>query len=118
MSFDIHLQCFERGECSKFPRHIAWEKFAPYAKGSHGEYEVRFPDGSGGYLSLDEEDEIDGFSFNRPCPGMLYEVIFEIMLQTPTLLYWNDGSAIANASYIPGIPIWLRNALGIPLAGC
>ena len=114
MSFDIFLQCFEGGNFSKFRRHIAWEKFAPYATGSFGHYELRFPDGSRGYLSIDDGDEIDGLAVNRPGGDMLYDLIYEIMRQTSTILYWNDGGVIARASVALQIPSQFLSALGTP----
>lgn len=116
MSFDIFLDCFKGGNFAKFPRAIAWEKFAPYAKGSFGHYDVCFPDGSGGYLGIDDDEEISGFGVNRPTGDMLYDVVFDIMRKTSTLLYWHERIAVvADEAVIREIPKEVLSAFGTPL---
>lgn len=114
MSFDINLQCFESGTFSRFRRDIAWAQFQPFAKPDGGRWELAFPDGSCGSLLIDEEEEIPGFSVNRPGGLSLYNAIYIILQQTPSLLYWNDACAVSNKSVIPGLPSWLLQALGQP----
>ena len=115
MSFDINLQCFENGTFSHFRREIAWRQFQPFATPDGARWwKLAFPDGSRGILLIDEEDEINGFSINRPGGLFLYNAVYAILSQTSSLLYWNNECAVSNASVIPGMPSWLLDALGEP----
>jgi hypothetical protein len=114
MSFDISLQCFENGTFSHFKREIAWRQFRPFARPDGSRWNLVFPDGSRGSLRIDETDKITGFSINRPGGLLLYDTVYVILSQTPSLLYWNDECAVGDPSVIPGIPSWLLQALGQP----
>ncbi len=41
--------------------------------------------------SIDDDNQIDRFSVNRPCDGIFYDVLVEIMKEVPTLLTWGSG---------------------------
>ena len=113
MSFSISLQCFENGTFSKFKRSIAWDAFGPYARPCQEGLELWYSDQYCGVLYLEDDEEIDGLSINRP-GRPCFDGIYSILSKTPSLLYWSDACAVANTAVIPGLPSWVVPALGQP----
>jgi len=117
MGWSLTVQCFEHGTFSTFPRSIAWNVFGPYANpAAFSGWDLRFPDGSKGHLSMDDDILVDGFGFDRPSGLALYEAIFAVLSRVPAIMIWlEDGRcAIADRSVLSGIPQWLLNALPPP----
>jgi len=115
MSFTVNLQCFENGDFSQFPRQIAWDAFSKFAEQATDTcWNLSFPDGGSGRLRIDEGEQVSGFSINRPGGYQVFEVIFTVLRQTPSLVYWEGGCAVADPAVIPGLPPWMTQGLGQP----
>jgi hypothetical protein len=117
MSELLTIQCFENGKISKFPRAIVWGVFAPYAeRAAISGWDLRFPDGASSHLSLDEDDEVDGFGVVRPCGEIFFDLIYAVLSKVPTLMIMSSAGfcCVADKQVIEGIPDWLLKALPAP----
>jgi hypothetical protein len=106
MSFDIFLFPFERGEKGRFDGGIAERAFARLIDFRDGnQWSLTVPDWgpcSGRVLLhlIDDGPAIDCLSINRPpCVPALFDALFEVMRQTPTLLVWPGSSEDPTACY-------------------
>ncbi len=109
----IHLQSFRNGDFAKFDRSVVWNVFGPKARLNNEGWALFYENGPGGVLYLDDDELIDGFGINRPGDSALCDM-YEVARQIPCLINWDCHSAVADASYLAGIPDWLLNALGEP----
>src|SRR4051794_18092176 len=112
MSELITVQCFKDGAISKFPRSIAWDVFAPYARpAAFSGWDLSFPNCAWCYLDLDDDDEVDGFGINRPCSSV-FDLIYSVLAKVPAIMVVSsDGfCCVADEKVIEGIPDWLLKA--------
>jgi hypothetical protein len=112
----ITVQSFENGAISKFPRAIVWDVFRPYAHpAAISGWDLWFPNGSRCHLSLDDEEQVDGFGIERPCRG-IFDLIYSVLSKVPAIMIVSsDGfCCVADEKVISGIPDWLLNALPAP----
>jgi hypothetical protein len=109
MSFTICLQAFDHGTFSSFKRSIAWDIFGPHAFPAAWGSQLRYADQISGTLLIDDTDEIDGVSINRPGDSGLID-LHKVACLVPSAIYWGTSYCVANAAYIPGLPQWLIDA--------
>src|SRR6185312_10904196 len=90
MSFDIFVNFHRAGEFELVPVAVLDRVFGPYAKPRElGCWDLSYPGSSGVlYFSPMGNDEIDGFSVNRP-PGshLFWKGMLKILKETPAVLY-------------------------------
>ncbi|HLG90190.1 MAG TPA: hypothetical protein VKZ79_23710 [Alphaproteobacteria bacterium] len=75
---------------------------------------LRYPDGGGAFCYIDDNEEITGFMLNRPGGVAVYNSVYEILRQTPTVAHWGSECATADPSIIPDLPPEMIEALGEP----
>ncbi len=115
MSFMIHLQSFKNGAIATFPQSIVWNIFGHKCVPTNEGWGVIYDGRPGGVLYLDDDEMTDGFSINRPCDASFYD-LYAVARLVPSLINASDCAAVADASFIAGIPSWLLKALGRPPA--
>jgi hypothetical protein len=111
MSQAIGLQCFRNGRISTFPRSIVWDIYGPKARLNNEGCGLYYDTGPSGCLYLDDYDPIDSFSIFRAGEAAIRDM-YAVACQVPSLINLDDWPAVADASYLAGIPDWLLNALG------
>jgi hypothetical protein len=127
MSLDIFLSTVTGEEADNFDRGIAERAFKGIAADQDGEH-WHLRTCSTTILIHDarpapQHSKIAAVSANRP-PSYehvpeFWEAMFEILVQTRTIMYWPAGGplphcCIANPAMIPGVPADLIDALGEP----
>jgi hypothetical protein len=110
MSFSIHLQSFENGKISKFPRSIIWDVYQSKACLHPAGWDLMYDGRKAGELYLGDDDPIDGFSINRPGDPAIRDM-YEVARQVPCLINWDHNSAVADERFIAGVPDWLLKAM-------
>jgi hypothetical protein len=117
MSFDIFLACVQNGEISTFPRILVETAFAPFIE-SRDESSWKLA-GCLADVWIDAQAEINGFGVSRP-PGdehPFWQALFDLMRQTPTVLYWpaaDDAAVVADESVIAHMPPDMIESVGRP----
>jgi hypothetical protein len=105
MSFDVFLQCFSENGGGTFPHAIVEKALGPFKTRGSGErdWNLEFSGHFGGTLYIDNTEIIDGFSVNRPGGKELYSILFELMKETSSVLFWGGGAATADPAIIPNV---------------
>jgi hypothetical protein len=111
MSFDIFLQCFQRGEPATFDRKIFDEIFLPYCthpalyRSDPGDMTVEFPDGSGGQIYpgseigdptddsmkahvASDQSKIQCVMFNHCGGTQFFQAMYELANRTSAVIFW------------------------------
>jgi hypothetical protein len=117
MSFDIFFGIFEGGEKSNIPRERITRVLAPYPISHESDLlRVSFPDGETADFYVDSENQIDGFSVNRPpVSPAFWDLIFDLLKIRGAVLYWPSGAAVADSSTAAELPRNMVDALGTPI---
>jgi hypothetical protein len=131
MGWHLTGQCFENGTFSQCPYSTIWEAFKDHAYSAsylYGGWNLNFPDGSQGTLSIYSDDETapkavndtgremaTGFGIQRPAGLALFKAIYAVISQAPMIVIWDDGRCfVADPVVISGVPDWLLKALPPP----
>jgi hypothetical protein len=116
MSFDLVLTCLKNGLPDNFPAIIVRQALTPFITNRHGDLcKLSFPDGGGGEMFTDDDEETDGLMISGGSGRDIYDALFNILRQTHSVLFWSfGGCVVADPSVIPDIPEGLIESLGQP----
>jgi hypothetical protein len=115
MASFIHVQCFQDGTFSTCKRSIIWEVFGPKAHSCPEGWTLIYGDDGGGTLYLNDDEDVTGFSILR-AGDVAFDDLYSLAKEIPSLIYWPDACAVADARYLAGIPQWLLDAFKKPAA--
>jgi hypothetical protein len=107
MSFDLLLMCWKDGGLGYFPSRIVREALDPFVTFRDGDFcKLSFPDGGGGEMFTDYEEQTNGLMINSPSGRYVYDVLYDILRQTHTTLSWSfgGGGVVADPSVIADLP--------------
>lgn len=117
MSFDVILTCLKDGLPDTFSStivHKALDRFVSFQDGSYRR--LSFPDGGGGEMFSDQEEETDGVMISSASGHQVYDALYEILRQTHSVLFWSfGGCVVADESVIADCPEGLIESLGRPI---
>jgi len=113
MGFSICLDCFKDGKLSTFPRSIAHGIFGEYIVRGHVALELWYGNEFNGLFGIDDEVEISGVWIDRPGDRALHG-LYELARLTQSVIYWDNGCAVADAKVIPDMLKAMRDGLGEP----
>ena|ERR1700744_2087926 len=116
MSFDLVLMCLKNGLPDNFPATIVRGALDPFITFRDGDFcKLSFPDGGGGEMFIDDEEETDGLTISGGSGGNLYDALYDILRQTHSVLFWSfGGCVVADPSVVPDLPEGLIEDLGPP----
>ena len=117
MSFDLELICVKDGFPDSFPASIVREALGPFVRSQDEDmWILEFPDGGGGEMLAEDEDETNGVSIGGANGVDIYNALYEILRQTHAVLIWSfGGCVIADPSVIPDLPEGLVESVGEPI---
>jgi hypothetical protein len=107
MSFDLFVNSFQHGKPAPFSIDILEKAFGRFAdRSEEGCWRLTFPDGGETVLFLEDGDEISDFNVNGPTGSLeLWQGLFDILKQTPSVLYWpGDGAVVVQADAVAHLP--------------
>jgi len=122
MSFNVFLQCFEKGESSGLPREEI-RRLLPIvvAESEHDRWSIRYDDLNGCdiYVSALDTDQslITSMMVSQPCAKIqLWEALFAVMKMGPVVLYFpgNAPPLVVNDQVERDLPREMVEALGPP----
>ena len=104
MSFDIYYLSLRHGEPLRFPLLRLEQLFGPYIEArAPSDWDLRFPDGGYSHVFVHEEEteQIFNLAIERPAAAPeLWEALYTLMRERPSMLYWPGGSAVADHAYL------------------
>jgi hypothetical protein len=98
-------------------RTVAWSVFGPYAqRAAISGWDLSFPDGSECHLNIADDELVDGFGIQRPNGLPLFEAIYSVLSQSPSIMIMSEDGlcVVANENVISDLPDWLTKALPPP----
>ena len=120
MSFEIFLQRFRNGNTANFPRkyiEVAFEKNILTHEPDFCCISLVYSNDYGGEIYVSNNEQIDGFSVNRPGKNpAFWSSIYEIMCKAELVLYWPGDSSmvVTEATLSEHIPPDMLTTLGPP----
>jgi hypothetical protein len=77
--------------------------------------DLKYPNGGGGYVYIEDGEEIGGFTVNRPNGDELFNDLFVLMKDVGAVVYWpGEGPciAVAEPAIIADLPSDMLEAIG------
>ena len=117
MSFDVILICLKNGTPDAFPSTIVRQALDRFISFRDGRFcKLSFPDGGGGEMFTDQEEETDGVMISSASGHQIYDALYEILRQTHSVLFWSfGGCVIADESVVADCAEDMIESLGQPI---
>lgn len=118
MSFDVYVQRFHAGSQTTFSSRHFDRIFAERVVACDAANRcliLGYPDGGGGDVYIDDCEEIDGFTVNRPGGAQLFDDLFLLMRDVGAVLYWADAApclVVAEPTIVTDLPSDMLAAIG------
>jgi len=121
MSFSVYVECYSKGWGKSYPRRIVEDAFKPFICGREKTRErvallLSFEGGGKARVLLDDTQNVNGFSVNRPpASPEFWKAIIEILKATDSVLHWpGSGCVITNPAVRDDLPKEMLAAVGEP----
>jgi hypothetical protein len=108
MSFDIFVQCFRNKEPATFKRAIFDEIFDSFVVDQRKHFlRVRYPDGSGSDIYVDDDDNLESIMFNHCGGDAFFEALYLLAKRTKAVIFWPNVdhiSVVTDAETLQHLP--------------
>ncbi len=109
----INVQGFLKKDIHKFNRSIVWDVFGSKCSSAYLGYNLEYSGRSGGFLYLDDDDVVDGFSIESASDLAVRDLFF-VAQKIPSAINLDAAFFVADPRFLIELPDWLLQALPKP----